>query len=168
MNPHGELTEQAIEDLAALVDQQWGDLMRRPDHSTYRSAPVNQESADADPHSRVPADAPLQRAILESAVKEPFGSFWTRFLSNLRRDLCLPGGLLHDQWQRYKNLERKSAVRISYGWLAAMGVPTGSLAPATVAATVYLLTVLANVGIETLCDACRSSDRADQGNDPVS
>lgn len=72
----------------------------------------------------------------------------------LRNDLCLPGGMLFEQWRKYRDVESKSAVRVSYAWLAAMGIPTASVAPAAVAATVFLLNVLVKVGIDAVCEGC--------------
>ena len=46
----------------------------------------------------------------------------------------MPDGLLYEQWRRWRNLESQAAVRTSYVWLAAMGIPTASLAPVAVAA----------------------------------
>lgn len=106
----------------------------------------------------VPA-APAQQAVIEKLTGETFDTFWARYRNHLRKDLCLPGGMLYEQWQKYRDLESKSAVRVSYAWLAAMGLPTGSLAPLAVAATVFLLNVLLKVGIDTICEGCVANDR---------
>jgi hypothetical protein len=101
----------------------------------------------------VPA-APQQQALIEKVTGESFDSFWQRYRRHLRRDLCLPGGMLYEQWQKYRDIESKSAVRVSYAWLAAMGIPTASLAPAAIAVTVFLLNVVLKVGIDTICEGC--------------
>ncbi|MGH8567261.1 MAG: hypothetical protein ACREXU_04405 [Gammaproteobacteria bacterium] len=75
-------------------------------------------------------------------------------------------------------------MRVSYAWLAAMGIPTASLAPAAVAAAVFLVNVLVKVGIDAVCEAApqdriprrhrrnprsvrRAHDGARQGDRPV-
>lgn len=59
---------------------------------------------------------------------------------------------MHEQWRKYRDVESKSVVRVSYGWLAAMGIPSASLALVAVAASVFLLNVLVKVGIDAICD----------------
>ncbi len=99
--------------------------------------------------------APDQQALIEKVTGQPFETFWQKYLRYLRKDLCLPGGLLYEQWHKWKDLESKSAVRVSYAWLAAMGIPTASLAPVAVAATVFLLNVALKVGIDVVCEGCK-------------
>ena len=139
-----QLGEAELDQLALQVDEQLAALQHAP-VSTLRG--IDGSAAGAG----LP-DAPAQRETIEQATAEPFGTFWQRYRRHLRADLCQPGGLLHDQWQRYKDVESKSAVRVSYAWLAAMGIPTGSVAPVAVAASVFLLNVLVKVGIEAICD----------------
>ena len=100
------------------------------------------------------ASAPEQRAVIERETGEQFVSFWKRYLWNGRRDLCLPGGVLHDQWQKWQKLESKATVRQSYGWVAAMGLPAHSIDPVVIAASVFLINALANIGIKTICEGC--------------
>jgi len=107
--------------------------------------------------------APDQQALIEKVTGAPFETFWQKYLRYLRKDLCLPGGLLYEQWHRWKDLEKKSAVRVSYAWLAAMGIPTASLAPVAVAATVFLLNVALKVGIDAVCEGCKPEGEAPDG-----
>jgi hypothetical protein len=111
-------------------------------------------------------DAPAQRAAIERATGEPFDAFWRRYLRHLRDDLCRPGGLLHEQWAKWRDLESKSAVRVSYAWLAAMGIPTASLAPVAVAASVFLLNVVVKVGVDSLCEGCDEAAQAPPDGGP--
>jgi hypothetical protein len=101
----------------------------------------------------VPA-APAQQSFIEEVSGGSFETFWQKYRRHLRKDLCMPGGMLYEQWQKYRDVESKSAVRVSYAWLAAMGIPTASLAPAAVAVTVFLLNVLLKVGVDALCEGC--------------
>jgi hypothetical protein len=104
--------------------------------------------------------APAQVAVIERESGQPFESFWARYLRHARRDLCLPGGVLHEQWKRWRDLESKAAVRVSYGWLAAMGIPTASLAPLAIAATVFLLNASATIGVAAICEGCAEEEEA--------
>lgn len=108
---------------------------------------------------KLPA-AGKQRAVMETGSGEKFESFWQRYLRHARKDLCLPGGVLHDQWKKWRDLESKAAVRVSYGWLAAMGIPAASLGPVAVAAAVFLINAAVNIGIDTICEGCAEEEKA--------
>ena len=132
------LTEQVEEQLAALPE--WSpapSTMRGPQHDSASPPPL-----------------PAQKKMIEEATGEPFETFWAKYRRHLRRDLCLPGGMLHEQWRKWRDLESKAVVRSSYGWVAAMGIPFGSLAPATVAASVIVLNIVIKVGIDAICEGC--------------
>ena len=45
-------------------------------------------------------------------------------------------------------------MKVAYGVLAGMGIPTASIAPVAVAASVFLLNVVLKVGIEAVCEGC--------------
>jgi hypothetical protein len=141
------LTDAQASELALQVDAQLQAVRADPD-ANMRRVGEGPEGGETLP------DAPAQRALIQTITGQPFESFWARYRRHLRRDLCLPGGMLHDQWQRYRDIESKAAVRVSYGWLAAMGIPTASLAPLAVAATVFLLNVVLKVGIDAICEGC--------------
>lgn len=132
--------------LASQVDAQLKSLLRAP------PAMVRRLEAGSG-RSDLP-DAPEQRRLIEAVTGETFEGFWQKYRRHLRKDLCLPGGMLHEQWRKYRDVESKSAVRVSYAWLAAMGIPTASLAPAAVAAAVFLVNVLVKVGTDAVCEGC--------------
>ncbi|MDX9973325.1 MAG: alpha/beta fold hydrolase [FCB group bacterium] len=113
---------------------------------------------ESDPARTLP-DAPDQRAVLEKAADEPFETFWQKYKRHARRDLCLPGGMLYEQWHKWHDIESKTAVRSAYLCLAAMGIPTASLAPAAVAASVFLLNVVIKIGIEAVCEDCAAEEK---------
>jgi hypothetical protein len=138
-----QLTDAELDQLATQVDEQLMALQRAPGSSL--------RGVDGAPPDGLP-DAPEQRKLIEQQTAQGFPTFWQRYRSHLRADLCKPGGLLYEQWQKYKDVESKSAVRVSYAWLAAMGIPMASIAPVAVAISVFLLNVLVKVGIEAICD----------------
>ena len=110
--------------------------------------------------SRQNPAAEQQRAVMEAASGEKFETFWQKYLRHARKDLCLPGGMLHDQWKTWRDLETKAAVRVSYGWLAIMGIPSASLAPVAVAASVFLINAAVNIGVDTICEGCAEEEKA--------
>jgi hypothetical protein len=109
--------------------------------------------------SKFPA-APKQQEAIEKATGEPFESFWQKFRRHARRDLCLPGGLLYNQWQKWRDLRSKDSVKVAFGAIAGMGIPTASVAPLAVAASVFLLNAVANIGIEAICEGCEEDEAA--------
>ncbi len=142
-----------LDALSAQVDEQLNLLQSASTHDVYRLRSTEGQV------QQVPA-APTQQTLIEKVTGESFDTFWQKYRRHLRRDLCLSGGMLNEQWQKYRDIESKSAVRVSYAWLAAMGIPTASLAPAAVAAPVFLLNVLLKVGIDTICEGCAEEEEA--------
>ena len=153
MNPL-PITEAEFSALAAQVDAQLATLRAEGD-SRFESLSRSPRGTKSKRLS-----APEQVAVIEKTSGEPFERFWQRYLRHAKTDLCLPGGVLHDQWQKWKALDSGAAVKVSYGWLAAMGVITSSLAPLAVAATVFLLNAVANIGIAAVCEGCAEEDKA--------
>jgi hypothetical protein len=147
------LSDSELAALASQVDEQFNRLLAAPAaHFQFRSiAPGEGEELPG---------APDQQAVLAQAANEPFETFWQKYKRHLRRDLCLPDGLLYKQWQTWKDLQSKDAVKVAYGVIAGMGIPTASLGPAAVAATVFLMNVLAKAGIEAVCEGCAEEETA--------
>ena len=98
--------------------------------------------------------ASKQQALIERATGEPFETFWEKFRREARRDLCLPGGKLHGYWQKWHDLDSKTAVGSVHGLLLGMGIAAHSVTPITIAATVILLNVVLNIGIKAICEDC--------------
>ena len=146
------LSDADLDILAAQVDDQLKSLRAAPEADTRRLV--------LGPGDTALPDAPAQRELIEAATGEPFETFWQKYRRHLRADLCLPGGLLHEQWKRWRDLESKSAVRVSYVWIAAMGIPIASIAPVAVAASVFLLNVALKVGIEAVCEGSAEEETA--------
>lgn len=142
---------------SVLTDAEWDQLAVQVDDqlkSLHASPPNLVSGFKGGPAGGDLPDAPSQRQLIEKITGEGFEGFWQQYRRHLRKDLCLPGGMLYEQWRRYRDVESKSAVRVSYAWLAAMGIPAASLAPAAVAAAVFLLNVLIKVGIDAVCEGC--------------
>lgn len=140
------LTDAELDRLAIQVDDQI--------RSLHASPPNVVGGFKGGPGGGDLPDAPEQRRLIEKVTGETFEGFWQKYRRHLRKDLCLPGGMLYEQWRTYRDVESKSAVRVAYAWLAAMGIPTASLAPAAVAAAVFLVNVLVKVGIDAVCEGC--------------
>ncbi|MBL9126515.1 MAG: hypothetical protein JNL97_02655 [Verrucomicrobiales bacterium] len=146
-------TDAELVDLAQRVDEQLNALQTLPaSHVRLRGL------APGDP-AELPA-APEQQALIERATGEPFESFWQKYKHHARRDLCLPGGLLHTQWEKWSDLQSKDAVKMSLAALAGMGVSTANVPALAVAATVFLLNVVAKIGIEAVCEGCAEEEAA--------
>jgi hypothetical protein len=141
------LTDTELTALAGAVDAQLAALQSAPE----TLAPLRGAAPD-DPN-RLPA-APEQQAVIEKATGEAFDTFWKKFHREARRDLCLPGGKLYEQWKKWSDLDSKTAVGQVHGILVGMGIAAHSLAPVAVAATVFLLNVLLNIGIKAICEGC--------------
>ena len=139
--------------LASQVDEQLNALQSVP------AAHVQFRSIAAGERCDLPA-APAQQAAIEHATGESFETFWQKYKRHARRDLCLPGGLLFEQWRKWRDLQSKDAVKVAYGVLAGIGIPTVSIAPVAVAATVFLLNVVAKIGIEAVCEGCAEEEAA--------
>lgn len=122
-------------------------------------AKVEVKAIDLDKVTSLPA-APQQQLAVEKATGEKFESFWNKYWRHARRDLCLPDGLLHKQWKKWKDLRSSTAVKVAFGALTGLGIPTASIAPIAVALTVFLLNVVANVGIEAICEGCAEDEEA--------
>src|SRR5690606_30170710 len=137
-----------IDALARQVDQQLAALPMDAGR-VYRGA---------EPRRAALPSAPEQEQYLAQVTHEPFETFWQKYLRHARRDLCLPGGQLHKQWQRWKDLQSKDAVKLSLGFLAGIGVASSVLAPAAVAATVCLLNIVTKIGIDAICEGCADAE----------
>lgn len=140
-----------LDALALQVDGQLNDLQSQP------AGEVEVRGVAAGKRAKLPA-APKQQAVIEKATGETFESFWEKFKRHTRRDLCLPGGQLHEQWQKWRDLRSKDSVKVAFGVIAGMGIPTASIAPVAVAASVFLLNAVTNIGIEAICEGCAEEE----------
>ena len=147
------LTDQNLVALARQVDEQFTALQTRSAGLvTFKGLPAGERA-------ELPA-APEQQSAIERATGEPFETFWQKYKRALRRDLCLPGGLLHEKWHKWRDLPSKDAVKVTVSVLAGMGVATAAVPTLAVAATVFLLNVLTKSGIEAVCEGCAEEEAA--------
>jgi hypothetical protein len=147
------ISDAELADLARQVDDQLNALQfQSAGRVQFRSV------APGEP-AELPA-APHQQAVIERTAGEPFETFWQKYKRALRRDLCLPGGLLHEKWQKWRDLPSKDAVKVSVSVLAGMGFATATVPTLAVAATVFLLNVLTKAGIEAVCEGCAEEEAA--------
>lgn len=140
-----------LDALALQVADQLNDLQSQP------AGEVEVRGVSPGQRTRLPA-APEQQAVIEQASGEPFESFWEKYKRHARRDLCLPDGLLHKQWQKWRDLQSKDAVKMSLAALAGMGISTANIPVLAVPATVFLLNVVTNIGMEALCEGCAEEE----------
>ena len=139
--------------LARQVDDQLNALQIAP------AAQVRFRSVAPGERAELPA-APEQQAVIERAAGEPFETFWQKYKRHARRDLCLPGGLLYEQWHKWRDLQSTDAVKMSLAALAGMGISTANVPAVAVAATVFLLNVVGKIGIEAVCEGCAEEEAA--------
>jgi hypothetical protein len=147
------LSDAELAVLAGQVDDQLNVLQLAP------AGDVRFRSFSAGVETSLPA-APEQQAIIEKATGEPFETFWQKYRRHARRDLCLPEGLLHTQWEKWRDLQSKDAVKMSLAALTGMGISTANVPALAVAATVFLLNVVAKIGIEAVCEGCAEEEAA--------
>lgn len=152
MNPDSP-SDAEMTSLADEVDAQLNTLQAAP------AAHVRLLRAAPGDLNELPA-APEQQAVIERATGEPFESFWQKYRRHARRDLCLPGGLLHSQWEKWRDLQSKDAVKMSLAALTGMGVSTANVPVVAVAATVFLLNVVTKIGIAAVCEGCAEEETA--------
>ena len=72
--------------------------------------------------------------------------------------ISLPGGNLHKQWEKWRDLRSKDSVKVALGVIAGMGIPTASIGPVAVAASVFMINAVANIGIAAFCEGCAEEE----------
>ena len=122
------LSEDELAGLASQVDDQLIALQ------TSSAGLVTFRGLLSGERAELPA-APKQQDVIEKATGEPFESFWQKYKRHARRDLCLPDGMLYKQWHKWRDLQSKDAVKMSFTALATMGISTANIPAVAVAAT---------------------------------
>jgi hypothetical protein len=146
-------SDSELDALAAQVDEQFNALCAASvDQPAFRGVTRGVPG-------QLPA-APVQQAVIEKATGEPFETFWQKYKRHARRDLCLPGGLLYEQWQKWKDMQSKDLVKVAYGALAGVGIGAANVPAVAVAASVFVLNVVAKIGIEAVCEGCAEEEAA--------
>jgi len=146
-------SESELANLTQQVDAQLSILWAERDQGFASPALKRQNEPSGNPAADLPA-APEQQAVIEQISGEPFESFWQKYKRHARRDLCLPGGQLHEQWKKWRDLQSGDTVKMSLAALATMGISTANLPVAAVAASVMLLNVVTHIGIQAICEDC--------------
>ena len=149
MNPNLP-TDSDLESLARQVDDQLNELQLQQGEVTVRCFGVGWSS-------ELPA-APRQQAAISQATGESFESFWDKFKRHARRDLCLPEGNLHKQWKIWRDLRSKDAVKMSLSALTGLGIAAAAVPTVAVAASVFLINAVANIGIAAMCEGCAEEE----------
>ena len=144
-------TDSELASLARQVDDQLNELQLQPAlEAAVRRIKVGESS-------ELPA-APKQQAVIEQATGESFENFWDKFKRLARQDLCLPEGQLYKQWKKWSSLTSKDTAKVTLGAIAGMGIPTASIAPVAVAASVFLINAVTNIGIAAMCEGCAEEE----------
>jgi hypothetical protein len=128
-------TPQELEQLSARVDEQLRALGAAETRFT-RGPKKAQALGEA------------QRRAIEQATGEDALTFLARFKRAARRDVCDPGGILHTQWKKWKDIVNKDAIKTFGGILVGMGLSGSTLQVVVVAVVVYVL----YLGIEAFCE----------------
>lgn len=150
MNP-SQLSDAELLALVRQVDDQLISLQTQSDRRVRQRAAVPHDPA------ALPA-APEQQAAIERGAGEPFDAFWEKYRRALRRDLCLPGGLLYEKWQTWRDLPSKDTVQITFGILTALGIPPAARPALAVATTVFVLHLVTTAGIGVICADCAEDE----------
>ena len=98
---------------------------------------------------RTPGEAlgEKQRRAIETATGEDALTFLARFRQAARQDLCEDGGVLHTQWQKWKDVTNTDMLKSFGAVLVGMGLSGGPLQIAAVAIAVYVL----YLGVQAFC-----------------
>jgi hypothetical protein len=88
-----------------------------------------------------------QLAAIAAATGQDAASFLVRFRQAARKDLCEEGGLLHEQWKKYRDLASKDMLNRFGGILVGFGLAGSALQVAVVAVAVYVL----YLGVQAFC-----------------
>ncbi|MBF0306483.1 MAG: hypothetical protein HQL41_12635 [Alphaproteobacteria bacterium] len=88
-----------------------------------------------------------QLRVISQATGEDAPTFLERFRQAARNDICHEGGIVYQQWSKWRDVDPKTAVRTISGVLMAMGLTGGPLTAVTVAVATYLL----YLGVDAFC-----------------
>jgi hypothetical protein len=89
------------------------------------------------------------RGMIEKATGQNATTFLQRFKAAARKDVCEKGGVLHTQWQKWKDVTNRDVLKTFGGVLVGLGMSGAPLQIAVVAIAAYVL----YLGIEAFCAA---------------
>ena len=93
-----------------------------------------------------------QRIAIEDATGESADTFWQKYKQAARKDLCNKDGYLYQQWHKWRDLPSKDAIKVSLGLVAGLGISGTALPVVAVAASVILLNIVLNIGVNAICE----------------
>ncbi len=88
-----------------------------------------------------------QKHAIEQATGEPAPTFLARFKAAARDDICRPGGVVFEQWRKWRDVTNKDALKTVGPIAAGMGIATSVVGTVSVAIVVWLL----HVGVTAFC-----------------
>jgi hypothetical protein len=136
-------TAEQLREMAIAVDQQL---------AAARVMPIADQRDAMDEvrqvRAQLRAQLVVQRQTIEVQTHEPADSFLHKFGQAARRDLCEEGSLLHDQWQKWGDLENEKTLGFVGGVLGMMGLTGGAVQAVAIAVTVIVL----HLGVKTVCE----------------
>lgn len=107
-------TQAEIENLAAEIDRQLAAFGTSQASSLLK----NWQRGDSIELDRFFVE---QCQAIEAQTQEKPRPFFTRFRAAAKKDLCQEGGLLHTQWQKWRDLSSQSAVNV-FGPVLSVGI----------------------------------------------
>jgi hypothetical protein len=142
------LTNAELDRLADQVDQELKELTADPTLGFQKSSSGK----------TIPVVPEKQRVTIEKATGESADSFWQKYKQAARKDLCHKDGLLYQQWHKWRDLPSKDAVKVSLGLVAGLGISGAALPVVSVAASVILLNIVLNIGVNAICEDEKQED----------
>jgi len=132
-------TGQELKTLSAEIDSQLSELANEPAEDISKAAKRGKKT--------IPGK---QKRQLEQATQEDAESFLKKFARAAKQDLCLDGGMLHEQWKKWGDLDNESMLKNFGGVLAGLGLTAAPLQTAVVAVSV----IVVHIGIKAFCEDC--------------
>jgi hypothetical protein len=132
---HEPFTPEQIEGLSVQVDQQ---LMGLLAEGTFGVRTTRGDKSEP---------LKMQREAIEQATGEDAQDFLKRFRAAARRDVCEKGGVVYEQWHKWRDVTNKDVLKSFGGVLVGMGLSGSALQIAVVAVAVYVL----YLGIQAFC-----------------
>ena len=102
-----------------------------------------------------------QHQAIEQTTQQDAPSFMKRFLQAARKDLCEGGGVLHEQWKKWRDISNQQILQSFGAILVAMGYSATAIPVLAVALAVIVL----HLGAKTICEEAVSSDSSSKETD---
>ena len=89
-----------------------------------------------------------QRATIEQVTGKNADDFLARLKRVARKDACEEGGVLYEQWNKWKDVTNKEVLKTFSGFLIALGLSGSALQVVLLAVTVYII----YLGLDAFCE----------------